>query len=189
MSAFEDPWGDIDKTENKTPYVVGSEGWGWMFIFLLLAIPFLIVGRYLYAFSTAICHYPIIAGSVYLGVSFLVGIIFYRKSDMKCRLCGWFASILTLLPLGLGIGFYAIPYLLIKGTFAGAFEWILVFACLFGISFFIFSLSSLLKNGFIHLVMASIYSLIVIVVLYRHLTGAGEFTFEQIKELYGLFNL
>lgn len=37
--------------------------------------------------------------------------------------------------------------------------------------------------------MASIYSLIVIVVLYRHLTGAGEFTFEQIKELYGLFNL
>ena len=35
MSAFENPWGDIDKTKEGAPYVVSDDGWGWLGLAIL----------------------------------------------------------------------------------------------------------------------------------------------------------
>ena len=61
LSTFGSPWGDIDDTNAKTPYVVDSDGWGWFFLLVLLAIPFFLVGSAMVSISAWICTHPILS--------------------------------------------------------------------------------------------------------------------------------
>ena len=44
MSAFENPWGDIDKTKEGAPYVVSDDGWGWLGLAILALVPVVFMG-------------------------------------------------------------------------------------------------------------------------------------------------
>ena len=187
LSAFGSPWGDIDNTRPGSVYVVGTDGWGWFALFILASIPFLIIGGMLTCFSAWVCQHPILVMSIYEIFSLLVGVVFYMRPVMRHRICGVIASVLTVAPLGMDIALYAIPYLLLKGTFSAIFDWVLVAALLFGIAFFIFSICNLLKNGIPHLVMALIFFILSATCIIRVVSlGNGEISWQVIRALYGL---
>lgn len=186
MSAFGSPWKDIDDTNPGTPYVVDNDGWGWLFIFIIAAIPFLLVGSAICYISSWICTHPILAATIYLIISFLFGIIFYSRFSMKHRVCGIIATVVTMLPLEMGVGFYAIPYTMLEGSFFAFFDWVLVTAFLFGIIFFIFSICNLLKNGLIHLVIGVVFlALAYLFVRSLILSESDVLSKEAIKQIYG----
>lgn len=157
MAAFGAPWGDLDKTKREHIYVPDSEGWGWMALFLIVAVPFLMLGQAVSRVSLWICAHPLLTAGLYLVGSLVFGIIFYSRSGMRHRGAGILASVVTMLPLGGVEACYAIPYLVLKSGFSGVSDWIFVGAILFGLTFFLFSICNLLQNGWIHLILAAIF--------------------------------
>ena len=187
MSAFGAPWKDIDDTREGTPYVVDNDGWGWFFIFIIVAVPFLIVGSVIVNISTWVCNHPILSLSIYLILTFLIGIFFYARSSMRHRICGIIATILTIAPLGMGVALYAIPYVMIEGSFSSIFDWVLVAAFLFGIMFFIFAICNLLKNGLIHLIIGFVFFILAYFFITGLISSESEIiSWEAIKSLYGI---
>lgn len=186
MSAFRSPWKDIDDTRPGTPYVVTNDGWGWFFIVILAAVPFLMVGRVIYQISEWICEHPIFSSAIYGIVSVLFGIIFYSRSSMRHRLCGVIAAVISILPFGMGMGLYAIPSVMLKGTISSFFDWALVAAFLFGIVFFIFSVCNILRNGLTHLVIGVVFfAFVSFLIMGCILPGSKILSLESIKQLYG----
>ena len=187
MSAFGSPWKDIDDTRKGTPYVVDNDGWGWFLIFIVVSIPFLIIGSLIANISTWVCNHPILSLSIYLILTLLIGIIFYARSSMRHRICGIIATFLTIAPLGMGVALYAMPYVMIEGSFSSIFDWVLVAAFLFGIMFFIFSICNLLKNGLIHLVIGLVFFILAYFFITRLISSESNIiSWEVIKSLYGI---
>lgn len=187
MSAFSPPWKDIDDTRPGAPYVVDSDGWGWFALFIIISIPFLAVAGVVVQLSALVCAHPIASLLGYTALTLLIGIIFYARAAIRHRICGVIATVLTMAPLGMGVALYAVPYVMLAGTFSAVFDWILVTGMLFGIIFFIFAVCNLLKNGFIHLIIGLIFC----VVMWFFITGqitaqADVLTWESIRNLYGL---
>lgn len=54
---------------------------------------------------------------------------------MKHRICGVIASVATMLPLGMSVGFYAIPIIVLEESFSSMFNGILAAALLFGVMY------------------------------------------------------
>lgn len=186
MSAFESPWKDIDDTRPGTPYVVDNDGWGWFFLFLLVAIPFLVVGGLIAQISTWICLHPILSALLYLLLATICGVIFYSRHSMRHRICGAAAAFLTLLPLGIGAGLYTIPYVMLAGSFSAFLDWVLVAALLFGITFFIFSVCNLLKNGLIHLIISLLFVVLSVIFIMALISSESELlSWSAIQRLYG----
>ena len=186
MSAFSPPWKDIDDMEPGELYLVDNDGWGWFGIFIAVAVPFLIVGSAVARISTLICTHPVLSLSIYSAFAILFGVFFYRRPSARHRICGVIATALTMAPLGMGVALYAIPFVMLKGSFSAFFDWVLVFAFLFGIMFFIFSICNLLKNGLIHLILGVAF----LVFTYFFITGlisseSDILSWEAIKNLYG----
>lgn len=186
MSAFGSPWKDIDDTKPGTPYVVDNDGWGWFFVFILLAVPFLAIGAVVVQFSSVVCDHPIVSLLAYVALTLLVGGIFYARPTIRNRICGVIATALTMAPLGMGVALYTIPFVMLDGSFSSVVDWVLVAALLFGITFFIFSICNLLRNGLTHLVIALIY----FIIAYFFITGlisseSDIMTWESIRNLYG----
>lgn len=127
------------------------------YIFILVAIPFLMMGSAIFQISSWVCENLVLSVIIYLVVSFICGIIFYRRPFIKHRICGVFASVLTMLPLGMGAVLYMIPYVLLEGSFSSVLDWILVAIFIFIIMFFIFSICNLLQNGLIHLIIGFVF--------------------------------
>lgn len=186
MSAFGSPWKDIDDTKPRTPYVVDNDGWGWFFIFILVAVPFLGIGAVVVQLSSVVCDHPIASLLVYVALTLLVGGIFYARPTIRHRICGVVATALTMAPLGMGVALYAVPFVMLEGSFSAITDWILVAAFLFGITFFIFAICNLLKNGLTHLVIGLIF----FVFAWFFITGlisseSDVITWENIRTLYG----
>lgn len=186
MSAFSPPWKDIDDTRPGTPYVVDSDGWGWFALFIIISIPFLAVAGVVVQLSTVVCAHPIASLLGYTALTLLLGVIFYSRAAIRHRICGVIATVLTMAPLGMGVALYAVPYVVLEGSFSAITDWILVAAFLFGITFFIFAICNLLKNGLTHLVIGLIF----FVFAWFFITGlisseADVMSWESIRNLYG----
>lgn len=187
MSAFGSPWKDIDDTKSGTPYIVDNDGWGWFFIFIIVSVPFLLIGGVIFNISTWICSHPVLSLGVYVVLTFLIGIVFYSRSSMQHRICGVIATVLTMIPLAMGVGLYAIPYVIVTGSFSSIFDWMLVAAVLFGITFFIFSICNLLKNGLIHLFIGLTFNILACFFVIGLIYSESEvISWEVIKNLYGI---
>ena len=186
MSVFGPPWEDIDDTKAGTAYVVNSDGWGWFAIFIIVAIPFLAVGTVIYQISSWISNHPILSGIIYLMITFLSGIIFYSRPTMRHRICGIIATIITMLPLGIGVGLYAIPYVMLDGSFSSAFDWVLITLFAYGIIFFIFSICNILRNGIIHMIIGVVFLVFASLLISGLISSASEvLSWEAILQLYG----
>lgn len=186
MSAFGSPWKDIDDTKSGTPYIVDNDGWGWLFLFIIVSVPFLLVGGAIANVSAWVCRHPVLSLSIYVLLTLLIGVFFYSRSLMRHRICGVVATILTMIPLGMGVGLYAVPYVVVTGSLSSVFDWVLVAAILFGITFFIFSICNTLKNGLIHLIIGLAFFVLAIFFIIGLISSESEvISWEVIKKVYG----
>lgn len=91
-----------------------------------------------------------------------------------------------MVPLGLGVFLYAIPYVMIEFSFSSVFDWVLVGALLFGVMYFIFSICNLLKNGLTHLIIAIVFLAISCFFIFGLISSESDIiTWEAIKRVYG----
>ena len=186
MSVFGHAWGDIDRTPPETPYVVDSDGWGWFMIFLLLALPFFLIGIFLTRAAALICSHPYISMVIYLLFSFLIGGVLYIWGNKKRKVFGLIATLITLLPLATVEGLYLIPYILQSGLFTAVFEWILVTAVVGGITFFILAIANVLNNGVIHFIISLVFCGLVCLILFGMLRTSKEINWTVIRSIYSL---
>lgn len=185
MGAFSPMWKDIDDTKPGAPYIVDSDGWGWFFLFILLSIPFLAVGSVLVWARDIVCEHPLISAIVYFLICGIFGMAFYWNRSIKHRICGLLGSMLTLLPLGTAVAFYVIPYLQTGNLLSVTFDFILIAAIIVIITYFIFSICNLLRNGLIHLIVGTIFFSIVFLMVMGNLSSSEDMNWEVIKQLYG----
>lgn len=186
MSSFGSPWKDIEETEPGSVYVVGNDGWGWFFLFILVSLPFLAVAQAVVSASAWICMHPWLSAVSYLLISLLAGIVFYSRRTMQHHIWGIAATVLTMLPLAMGIGLYAIPYIALQGTLSATFDWVLIAAFTSVITYFIFSICNLLKDGRKHFVIGTIFCMVSAFFVYRLIVMEGELlTWPAILQVYG----
>lgn len=186
MSAFRPPWKDIDDTRPGTPYVVDSDGWGWFALFIVISIPFLAIAGVVVRFSALICAHPIASLLCYVALTLVLGGAFYARPTIRHRICGVMATALTMAPLGMGVALYAVPYVTLEGSFSAIIDWVLVAAFLFGITFFIFAICNLLKNGRTHLVIAIIFLVFACFLITGMISSEADVVnWESIRNLYG----
>ncbi len=184
MSAFGHIWKDIDDTKSGAPYVVDSDGWGWFFIFMILILPIFILGLILNKMANIICQYIYFITGVYLILSTIMGIVFYKKNINKYRFFGAIATIITLLPFLIVELLYAIPYVMIQGLFSAVFEFFCATAVILGVTFFILSIAKLIQNGILHFFIASVFLVITVIIMKNMILSSDIITLETLKNLY-----
>lgn len=172
MGAFDPIFSDIDRTRPGQPYVVDSNGWGWFMLIMLAILPFFILSLLISSISEFFKTHLTLCVVGYLLLSFGLGLILYNNKQIRHRMLGIVATVLTMAPIAIVQIAYAIPYVLAKPGFGAAFEFILVLALTAGGSIFVFSISRLLRNGAVHLVMALIF--LGISVLFTYLLVGSE---------------
>lgn len=91
---------------------------------------------------------------------------------------------LTLFPLGTAVGFYIIPYLQTGNLISVAFDFILIAAILIIVTYFIFSICNLVKNGLIHFVLGIVFFAIVLFMVVGNLSSSTDVNWEVIKQIY-----
>lgn len=186
MSAFGSPWGDIDRTPPGAPYVVDSDGWGWFALFILMALPFFIIGIFMIKLTEAICAHPYISVGLYIAFAIIVGIVFYHKKNKRWRALGVIATIITFFPFAMVEGFYMIPYIMQNSLFVAVFEWIFVSAVVGGITIFIMMISRQFDSGMVHFALALIFASIVFMILNHFLSSSDEINWNVVFTLYEL---
>ena len=184
MPAFSRFDRDIDDTKIGAPYVVDSDGWGWFFLSLIVAIPFLLTGVMIVAVSRWIAQNYILCAIAYVIVSISIGAMMYLKSNVKHRVLGILASAGTMFPFGIVAATYAIPMIVIEGTFSAVFDWVLVASLMFIVTFFVIKICGLLKNGLLHLIVATIFILLGIVFAIALINSESILTWENIHAVY-----
>ena len=186
MSAFSPPWKDIDDTRPGTPYVVDSDGWGWFALFIVISIPFLAVAGVVVQLSAVVCAHPFASLLCYVTLTLVIGGVFYARPTIRHRICDVIATVLTMAPLGMGVALYAVPFVMLEGSFSAIIDWVLVAALLFGMTFFIFVICNLLKNGRTHLVIAIIFLVFACFLITGMISSEADVVnWESIRNLYG----
>lgn len=157
VGAFDPIFSDIDRTRPGQPYVVDSNGWGWFMLLLLAAIPFIILSALLSSISEFMKEHLLLCVIVYLLFSFGAGLFLYKNKQIKHRKIGVIATVFTLSPIAFVQIAYTIPFMLSEPGFDATFDFILMLALTVGGSIFAFSISRLLRNGVVHLIMAIVF--------------------------------
>ena len=186
MSAIGSPWNDIDKTKPQTPYVVDNDGWGWFLLFIIVALPFLLLFGVIFKISNFICLHPILSALVFLVISLITGIFIYSKHTTKHKFCGVISTVITFLPLGLVTVIYTIPHVMFEDSFSSFFDLILIELFLLGFIYFILAICRLLKNGLTHLLISIVFfSLSLLIIKSLVASESGIITLESLYILYG----
>lgn len=157
MSAFSPIGSDVDRTLPGQPYVVSSDGWGWFMIIYLLILPFIILSLLISKFSVFFTNHVTLCLLIYFIFSFCFGLYLYNKKVSRHRFLGVISTVITTIPMALIITCYSVPYVLLEPGFDSAFDFVLLLLLLLGGEFLIFSLSRLLKNGIMHLIISIVF--------------------------------
>lgn len=181
MSAFGSPWGDVDKTRPGTPYVVDSDGWGWLLLLIVFALPLLLLASLVSEVGGLIFRYPWLFGGAYLALSVWVSFLKYKGSPKRHRIPGTLASLLTMLSFGIVEALYALPYMALNSLLSGLIEWFFVTVFMLGITVF---LMTVIKNGFLHLFLAVLISSFTTLVVLGVLNGADTVNWDAVIKLY-----
>lgn len=152
--------------DTDTLYVSRGDGFGWFALLLVLAIPFFIIAAWLRQYALFASEHALLTWVVFLGLSVVLGDLLYRRKKAENKKLGIVAVAVSLLPIAMAQAFYAIPYILShEGALGVTFEWLIVTFFTVGISFFVIQISLLFKNGVKHLVVATVYLLIALIVI------------------------
>lgn len=152
--------------DTDTYYKTSGDGFGWFAFFLILATPFFIIAVWLRQYALFVSDHSVLSSLAFLGFSVFLGTLLYRKKKVKHRLIGVIAVVISLLPIGLAQVLYAIPYILSHDSAVGVtFEWMVVTFFTVGIAFFTNQICTLFRNGLKHLLVATVYLIIVLFVI------------------------
>lgn len=184
MSAFGSPWEDIDQTRPGQPYVVDSDGWGWFMLFILLAVPFAVLGAILAQLAETICAHPYITICVYLLFACILSLVLNTRGNRRHRVLGVISTMLTLLPFIQVQMLYMIPYLLQNSLFSAAFEWLIVTAAMVGLTFFILAICNVLQNRLVQLLLALLFLALTCLILFLCLSSSKEINWAVVQTLY-----
>ncbi len=185
MSAFDPIGSGIDRTLPGQPHVVDSDGWGWGMLLLFLALPFVYLTAVVIRFASFFASHAVPCLLVYLVFSFLIGRVLYRSKANRHRVLGLLAAMLTMLPMGLIVTFYTVPFAVLEPGFTSAFDFIILLLLCFGGEVLIFSLSRLLKNGRTHFSMSIAFLLLGLLLLEACLISEQELlTPDSIRSVY-----
>ena len=153
--------------DTDTVYVSEGDGFGWLGLLFVLATPFFIIAVWLRQYASFASEHALLSWGVFLSLSTALGALLYKKRNATHRILGIVAVVVTLLPVALAQAFYAIPYILShNGAIGVTFEWSIVTFFTVGISFFVTQISLLFKNGVKHLIIATVYLLIALIIIF-----------------------
>lgn len=186
MGAFDPIWSDVDRTSADTPYVVSADGWGWFAIFIILAIPFFIIGLIVTRFSQFLYQHPYLSICGYITISFILGNILYRRGRRKFKSIGVVATLITMLPFAMVEGLYLVPYIQQNSLFSAAFEWLIVTVFICVITFFVMVISNMLDNGLIHFVISVLFCCGTFFILNNIFSSSSEINWSVIQDIYNL---
>lgn len=99
MSAFGNPWGDIDKTKEGAPYVVSDDGWGWLGLAILALVPVVFMGFALQGMANFISSHPIWIIVGYILLTLGIGAISYKRKTGLWNVLGMVATSISFLPI------------------------------------------------------------------------------------------
>ena len=146
-------------------YSNDSSGWGWFAFFILLLVPFFIVGVWVREAAAFIFSHPVLSAIIYAALSFLLGFFFYFRKRIKHKALGIVAVVVSFVPVAIIQVCFALPEMLenvdTAGFFSNVFGWIIVTFFSVGICVFLNLICGLLKNGVKHLVASTVYLAIV----------------------------
>lgn len=141
MSAFGNPWGDIDKTKEGAPYVVSDDGWGWLGLAILALVPVVFMGFALQGMANFISSHPIWIIVGYILLTLGIGAISYKRKTGLWNVLGMVATSISFLPILLTEMLVEIPSIVRAGDSVGGMielliEWIFITLMVVGIADF-----------------------------------------------------
>lgn len=154
MSAFGNPWGDIDKTKEGAPYVVSDDGWGWLGLAILALVPVVFMGFALQGMANFISSHPIWIIVGYILLTLGIGAISYKRKTGLWNVLGMVATSISFLPILLTEMLVEIPSIVRAGDSVGGMielliEWIFITLMVVGIAVFVHAVNMALKWYFI----------------------------------------
>lgn len=158
MSAFGNPWGDIDKTKEGAPYVVSDDGWGWLGLAILALVPVVFMGFALQGMANFISSHPIWIIVGYILLTLGIGAISYKRKTGLWNVLGMVATSISFLPILLTEMLVEIPSIVRAGDSVGGMielliEWIFITLMVVGIAVFVHAVNMLTISPVRHLIM------------------------------------
>ena len=165
MSAFENPWGDIDKTKEGAPYVVSDDGWGWLGLAILALVPVVFMGFALQGMANFISSHPIWIIVGYILLTLGIGAISYKRKTGLWNVLGMVATSISFLPILLTEMLVEIPSIVRAGDSVGGMielliEWIFITLMVVGIAVFVHAVNMLTISPVRHLIMGLVYCVV-----------------------------
>lgn len=147
-----------------------SSGYGWLVFFILLALPFFIIGTCVWHVANFVFARPVLSAFIYIIATIILSSIFYSRKKIKHKLLGIVAVAVSLFSVAIIQVFYALPQMLELSTdlagLSNIFGWMIITFFSVGTCVFLNLICGLLKNGIKHLVASSIYFAITVSLLF-----------------------
>lgn len=188
MSAFENPWGDIDKTKEGAPYVVSDDGWGWLGLAILALVPVVFMGFALQGMANFISSHPIWIIVGYILLTLGIGAISYKRKTGLWNVLGMVATSISFLPILLTEMLVEIPSIVRAGDSVGGMielliEWIFITLMVVGIAVFVHAVNMLTISPVRHLIMGLVYCVVTGLILAKQLNVERII---ELKTVYGI---
>lgn len=190
MSAFGNPWGDIDKTKEGAPYVVSDDGWGWLGLAILALVPVVFMGFALQGMANFISSHPIWIIVGYILLTLGIGAISYKRKTGLWNVLGMVATSISFLPILLTEMLVEIPSIVRAGDSVGGMielliEWIFITLMVVGIAVFVHAVNMLTISPVRHLIMGLVYCVVTGLILAKQLNVERII---ELKTVYGIIS-
>lgn len=190
MSAFGNPWGDIDKTKEGAPYVVSDDGWGWLGLAILALVPVVFMGFALQGMANFISSHPIWIIVGYILLTLGIGAISYKRKTGLWNVLGMVATSISFLPILLTEMLVEIPSIVRAGDLVGGMielliEWIFITLMVVGIAVFVHAVNMLTISPVRHLIMGLVYCVVTGLILAKQLNVERII---ELKTVYGIIS-
>ncbi|MCC2168565.1 hypothetical protein [Gallintestinimicrobium propionicum] len=190
MSAFGNPWGDIDKTKEGAPYVVSDDGWGWLGLAILALVPVVFMGFALQGMANFISSHPIWIIVGYILLTLGIDAISYKRKTGLWNVLGMVATSISFLPILLTEMLVEIPSIVRAGDSVGGMielliEWIFITLMVVGIAVFVHAVNMLTISPVRHLIMGLVYCVVTGLILAKQLNVERII---ELKTVYGIIS-
>lgn len=190
MSAFSNPWGDIDQTRKGAPYVVSADGWGWFALGVVALVPVMIMGLMLRGTAEFISSHPILIIIGYIILTAGFGAVVYKKKTGGWTPIGMLATTITFLPILLTEMLIEVPEILKVGNSIGEMlglliQWVFVTLLVVGVGIFIHAINMLSPSPVRHMIFGLVYCVVTGLIMANTLTVEE---IDELKMIYGMIS-
>lgn len=149
--------------DTDTWYATTDNVSGWIILFAVIAIPFGIIAFFLQDFSLFVHDHMVLSCLIFLALSYLLGRFLYRTREALHPKAGSIAVLVSLLPCGLAQLSALSKFWENENLFGALLNWLILTFLTVSVTVFVIQLSLLSKDGLKHLVIASCYLALAVV--------------------------